>query len=180
MTTAYTFYTLETLSQMANMIKERCSDEKVSIILLSGDLSSGKTTFVKAFVALFNAQIAVTSPTFSIVHEYPRMHENPSETSAEKISMIYHYDLYRKSWSELLGLGIVEMITKEGIHLIEWPSDELVQLLKSYTIKALRIAISFDENDSNKRQYRIEPLWKITNGQPHREVLWQKTGFEWY
>jgi tRNA threonylcarbamoyladenosine biosynthesis protein TsaE len=83
------------------------------IVLLRGDLGAGKTTLVKGIAEAFQAaaQDDVTSPTFTLVHEY----RGPERT-------IYHIDLYRLDTErELATLGLEDMSNEEGaILLIEW------------------------------------------------------------
>jgi tRNA threonylcarbamoyladenosine biosynthesis protein TsaE len=83
------------------------------IVLLRGDLGAGKTTLVKGIAEAFNAaaQEDVTSPTFTLVHEY----RGPERT-------LYHIDLYRiDTECELYTLGLDDFINEEGnILLIEW------------------------------------------------------------
>lgn len=88
------------------------------IILLRGDLGSGKTTFVQTFVAELGININVDSPTFSIQNSY-------SET-------FFHYDIYRKNLSELIALGIFEEFDRQGWHFVEWGSDEFGKILNQY------------------------------------------------
>jgi tRNA threonylcarbamoyladenosine biosynthesis protein TsaE len=82
------------------------------LILLRGDLGSGKTTLVKGIAEGFQAASAddVTSPTFTLVHEYrgPR-------------AMLYHIDLYRVDTErELETLGLDDLLGPTSILLIEW------------------------------------------------------------
>jgi tRNA threonylcarbamoyladenosine biosynthesis protein TsaE len=93
--------------QLAPLIRD------ARIVLLRGDLGAGKTTLVKGVAEAFNAaaQEDVTSPTFTLVHEY----RGPERT-------LYHIDLYRiDTERELYTLGLDDMINEEGnILLIEW------------------------------------------------------------
>lgn len=86
------------------------------VLLLRGDLGTGKTTFARALIQqLVRAKITVPSPTFSLVQVY----DIPKGT-------IYHYDLYRvEDPEELIELGIEEALVT-GIVIIEWP-DRLGQ-----------------------------------------------------
>jgi len=80
--------------------------------LLRGDLGAGKTTLVKGIAAAFNAasEEDVTSPTFTLVHEYRGPHAN-----------LYHIDLYRVDTPrELETLGLDDLISEKSILLIEW------------------------------------------------------------
>jgi tRNA threonylcarbamoyladenosine biosynthesis protein TsaE len=82
------------------------------LVLLRGDLGAGKTTMVKGIAEAFGAakQEDVTSPTFTLVHEY---------RGAEV--MIYHIDLYRiDTLRQLETLGIDDLISGSSILLIEW------------------------------------------------------------
>ena len=113
-------------------------DNKDSVILLQGDLASGKTTFVKEFVASLNIDDLVTSPTFSLQTIYG---EN-----------IFHYDVYNKSLEEFIALGLLEEFEKEGLHFVEWGDDRLKELLVSYGFDVITINI---EKLDNKRRYII-------------------------
>jgi tRNA threonylcarbamoyladenosine biosynthesis protein TsaE len=82
------------------------------IVLLRGDLGAGKTTLVKGIAEGFGAARAedVTSPTFSLVHEY-----RGSGTT------LYHIDLYRiDTERDLETLGLDDLLAPNGILLIEW------------------------------------------------------------
>jgi tRNA threonylcarbamoyladenosine biosynthesis protein TsaE len=82
------------------------------LILLRGDLGAGKTTLVKGIAEGFQAARAddVTSPTFTLVHEY----RGPQVT-------LYHIDLYRiDTQSELATLALDDLVAENSILLIEW------------------------------------------------------------
>jgi tRNA threonylcarbamoyladenosine biosynthesis protein TsaE len=83
------------------------------LIVLRGDLGAGKTTLVKGVaVALGAAEVEdVTSPTFTLVHEYV----------GRKVRL-YHLDLYRlETERELLTLGLEEMAEQpDALVLVEW------------------------------------------------------------
>jgi tRNA threonylcarbamoyladenosine biosynthesis protein TsaE len=83
-----------------------------TLVLLRGDLGAGKTTLVKGIAEGFHAatQEDVTSPTFTLVHEY----RGPQAT-------LYHIDLYRVDTPrELETLGLDDLISEKSILLIEW------------------------------------------------------------
>ena len=82
------------------------------IVLLRGDLGAGKTTLAKGIAEGFQAASAqdVTSPTFTLVHEY----HSPRAT-------LYHIDLYRiDTERELETLGLDDLVAENSILLIEW------------------------------------------------------------
>src|ERR1041384_3951233 len=82
------------------------------IVLLRGDLGAGKTTMVKGIAEAFHAaeQEDVTSPTFTLIHEY----RGPEVT-------LYHIDLYRiDTQRELDTLALDDLMTPQTILLIEW------------------------------------------------------------
>ena len=82
------------------------------IVLLRGELGAGKTTLVKGIAAAFDAAAEedVTSPTFTLVHEYRGPRAN-----------LYHIDLYRVDTArELETLGLDDLRSDESILLIEW------------------------------------------------------------
>jgi tRNA threonylcarbamoyladenosine biosynthesis protein TsaE len=82
------------------------------IVILRGDLGAGKTTLVKGIAEGFHAASHddVTSPTFTLIHEY----RGPSVT-------VYHIDLYRiDTQRELETLGLDDLMTDNSVLLIEW------------------------------------------------------------
>lgn len=79
------------------------------VVLLIGDLGAGKTTLTKGIVEGLGvtSREEVTSPTFTLIHEYG--------------DSVYHIDLYRlETQREVAGLGLDEMIDNGGLLLIEW------------------------------------------------------------
>src|SRR5260221_11406482 len=83
-----------------------------SVVLLRGDLGAGKTTLVKGIAEGFQAAEAedVTSPTFTLIHEY----RGPQVT-------LFHIDLYRiDTQRELDTLALDDLMTPQSILLIEW------------------------------------------------------------
>jgi tRNA threonylcarbamoyladenosine biosynthesis protein TsaE len=82
------------------------------LVLLRGDLGAGKTTLVKGIAEGFGAASAddVTSPTFTLVHEYRGAR-----------AALFHIDLYRiETERELNTLGLDDLMGPESILLIEW------------------------------------------------------------
>lgn len=99
---------LEELTQVAQVIIDSLSRSK--IVLLKGEMGSGKTTLVKAIMAEMKLD-QVSSPTFSIVNRY--------DTES---GPFYHFDLYRiEDIEELYDIGFEEYIESGHPCLIEWP-----------------------------------------------------------
>jgi tRNA threonylcarbamoyladenosine biosynthesis protein TsaE len=89
-----------------------------SVLALSGELGSGKTQFVKGLVAGLGSDVAVTSPTFTIVHEY-----------AGGRLPVYHFDFFRlEDRQSLAQLGLDDYFFGEGVCVIEW-ADRLPDLI---------------------------------------------------
>ena len=81
-----------------------------SVLALKGNLGSGKTLFVKGVVAGLGSSADVTSPTFTILHEY-RGGRLP----------VYHFDLFRVENQQALSrLGLDDYFFGDGISVIEW------------------------------------------------------------
>jgi tRNA threonylcarbamoyladenosine biosynthesis protein TsaE len=81
-----------------------------SVLALKGDLGSGKTLFVKGVVDGLGSSADVTSPTFTILHEY-RGGRLP----------VYHFDLFRVENPQALArLGLDDYFFGDGISVIEW------------------------------------------------------------
>ena len=88
--------------------------ETGDIIVLSGDLGSGKTKFVQGFLSYWNLEDEVSSPTFNIVNEHSSNNTN-----------IYHFDVYRlEGLGEFYSIGGHEYFM-HGICIIEW--GELIE-----------------------------------------------------
>ncbi len=127
---------LEHISKVVNKLKTIIKED--CVVLLRGDLASGKTTLVKNFVKSYGSDDLVTSPTFSIQTLYS--------------NNIYHYDVYNKGLEEFISLGLLEEFEKEGIHFVEWGDKRLEELLHSYGFTVISVEI---EKLDNKRQYKI-------------------------
>jgi len=93
------------------------------VIALYGVLGAGKTQLVKGIARGLGYSGDVTSPTFTIVHEY-RGGRLP----------LYHLDLYRlKTESDGIDIGLEEFLPSDGVTVIEWP-DRLASILPAETL----------------------------------------------
>src|SRR5258705_12732492 len=83
-----------------------------TLILLSGDLGSGKTTLTKGIVSALGAarEEEVTSPTFTLLHTYGQAQP------------VFHGDLYRiESFHDFETLGMEDLFAKPPVEILEWP-----------------------------------------------------------
>ena len=101
-------YTLEEIDRVAEQLIDSFTH---SIIAMSGQMGSGKTTLVQAIVSQLGSDKTVSSPTFGLVHEY----NIPN-------GKLIHMDLYRlEQESELEQIGFDDYISTGNLCLIEWP-----------------------------------------------------------
>ena len=107
------------------------------VVLLKGDLASGKTTLVKEFVKSLGLKTKATSPTFSIQNIYD--------------DIVYHYDIYNEGVEKFIQSGLLEELEKDGYHFIEWADDRLENIINSYGFKY--IGISINPISAMKREY---------------------------
>lgn len=99
------------------------------LVLLSGEMGSGKTTLTKGIVAGLQAaqEDEVTSPTFTLLHEY--------EGAASKV---FHGDLYRiESLEDFESLGMEDLFAHPAIVILEWP--EKFPLQTAWPVVKLRL-----------------------------------------
>jgi tRNA threonylcarbamoyladenosine biosynthesis protein TsaE len=110
-----------------------------NVIALVGPLGAGKTQFVKGLVAGIGAPVAVTSPTFTLVHEY----------TGGRLP-VYHFDFFRlEERQSVRRLGLDEYFFGEGISVVEW-ADKFPDL-----IPADARWISFDSKSETGRSIVI-------------------------
>ena len=128
------------LEELGYFAKEILKKFPAGVIILKGDLASGKTTFVKEIVKALHVETEVTSPTFSLQQCYG--------------NNIYHYDMYNHGLEHFISLGMLEELDKKGLHLVEWGDDELLAILDSADIKTITIQIAKITNDT--RQYEVD------------------------
>ena len=120
--------------------------KKGDIIVLTGDLGSGKTKFVEGILKYFGKENEISSPTFTIVNEYNLDNLN-----------IYHFDVYRlEDQDEFYAIGGEEYFDK-GICLIEWGEKIENILPKGYK----KITFSRNLTDENRRELEFENFDEI-------------------
>ena len=115
------------------------------VIVLTGELGSGKTKFTEGVLQFFGVENEISSPTFTIVNEYKAKNVN-----------IYHFDVYRlEDEDEFYAIGGEEYF-ENGICLIEW-GETIENVLPNNYIK-----VTFKRNyeDENSREIIIEEIKK--------------------
>ena len=119
--------------------------KKGDVIVLTGDLGSGKTKFTEGVLSFFGLENEISSPTFTIVNEYKK----------DDIS-IFHFDVYRlEEPDEFYAIGGEEYFDK-GISLIEW--GELIEEVLPKKYKQIKFSRNID--DENQRIITIEEVEK--------------------
>lgn len=113
------------------------------LVILTGELGSGKTKFTEGFLSFYKIEDEISSPTFNIVNEYTSNNIN-----------IYHFDVYRLTDSdEFYEIGGEEYFDK-GICLIEW-GEIIKDILPN---KYLEIKFEKDINNDNKRILNLNAI----------------------
>jgi tRNA threonylcarbamoyladenosine biosynthesis protein TsaE len=140
MTREITTHSPEETIAFGRSLAEALSPPK--LVLLRGDLGAGKTTLVKGIAAGFEAanEDDVTSPTFTLIHEYRGPRAN-----------LYHIDLYRVDTSrELETLGLDDLRSENSILLIEW-GEKFPRFARERDLE-----IALERAGENGRKIRID------------------------
>ncbi|MFH7245344.1 MAG: tRNA (adenosine(37)-N6)-threonylcarbamoyltransferase complex ATPase subunit type 1 TsaE [Spirulina sp.] len=123
-----------------------------TILLLSGDLGSGKTTLIQGLGLGLGIVDPISSPTFTLVNEY-----------LEGRVPLYHIDLYRLDGEEVMDLYLEaywdEQETAPGIVAIEW-----AERLAKVPDQAIRLALAYADNSGRK-------VTLSTQNSAHRDLL---------
>lgn len=106
------------------------------LLLLMGELGAGKTAFAQGFARAFGVTVQVTSPTFTLVHEYTGR------------LRLHHLDVYRlERFGELSDLGLNELLDDGGVTLVEW-GDAVVA---AFPADHLEVRITFGKGDDDRQ-----------------------------
>ncbi|MFP5351884.1 MAG: tRNA (adenosine(37)-N6)-threonylcarbamoyltransferase complex ATPase subunit type 1 TsaE [Actinomycetota bacterium] len=138
------------------------------VLSLTGDLGAGKTAFVQGVAAALGVEGRVTSPSFTIVHEYDGRYP------------IIHLDVYRlDSFQEVIDLGFEEFLDPESIVLVEWGEAIAPMLPRRHLEVEVRRAQDPDAEDERClifRPHGAEWIRKIQAMRTTAEVLLNAAG----
>jgi tRNA threonylcarbamoyladenosine biosynthesis protein TsaE len=123
------------------------------VLLLSGDLGAGKTTFAQGFGRALGIDEPVTSPTFTLVRQY-EVAEGPGG-----LRVLLHADVYRlEHLAEVADLGLGQLVEDGGVALVEWGEAAEPVLGDG----ALRLRLEADPDDDDRRTVTVSadgPSW---------------------
>lgn len=109
------------------------------VVLLNGNLGTGKSVFVRGVARALGVRNRITSPTFVLLKVYP--------IKNEKIKKLIHVDAYRVSPEDLLAVGLSEYLNNpDTVVMIEW-GEKLTKVLKKQKIKIQTIDIMINQSD---------------------------------
>ena len=116
------------------------------LLLLVGDLGAGKTTFTQGFAAALGISKQVTSPTFTLASEY------------QGRLLLHHLDVFRLDHiSEVLDLGLPELLDGDGVILIEW-GDAIRQALPNDYLEVTLTFIDGPDSSPDERVVVLSPV----------------------
>ncbi len=112
-----------------------------SVVALFGDLGAGKTALVRGMARGLEIEESVSSPTFTIVNEYPG---HPA---------LFHFDLYRlKNAEELYAIGWEDYLDRDGVCVAEW-SENAPEAFPEDTVR-----VYIDRLGESDRRIRVEGM----------------------
>ncbi|MBI4133316.1 tRNA (adenosine(37)-N6)-threonylcarbamoyltransferase complex ATPase subunit type 1 TsaE [Candidatus Uhrbacteria bacterium] len=143
--------TMEFAKEFAHMLRGG------EVVLLDGELGSGKTTFVRGMARAFGIREPIRSPTFTLMHVHRVAHRKPQTANRRKavsgrrlaVRQFVHVDAYRlRGSNELRAIGIEEYLgRKDTVVVIEWGEKARRLVEQKY-----RIGISFKHAGLTKRR----------------------------
>ena len=133
--------TLADLSVTAQQLLQYAG--RCRVWLLEGSMGAGKTTLVRTLCEQLGVQDYVTSPTFSLVHEY----------ALASGALVYHFDLYRVcSEEEVLYLDFAAYFDSGSYCFVEWPEKA------RHIVPSMHCKISFDVHSHHHRILHVALL----------------------
>jgi len=131
------------------------------VLLLAGDLGAGKTTFAQGFGAALGIEEPITSPTFTLVREYPLGRPAPGPDAGHPVRTFFHADVYRLDHlQEIADLGLGQLVEDGGVALVEW-GDAAEPLLGR---GSLRVGLSAPGPDEGRRLVTVDAADRAWTG----------------
>ncbi len=119
------------------------------IVSLFGDLGSGKTRFVQGICNGLRVDEPVVSPTFTIINQYA------GRNGDHRVMPVHHIDCYRlRTTGELIDIGVDEILSSDGVSMIEWPELALPLIRGKYW----KVFIETGD-DEQRRIIRIDQMY---------------------
>lgn len=130
---------------LAEIIKKHPKGGKALVVGMSGDLGTGKTTFIQSIAKYLDIKNKITSPTFVIMKKF-------KIKNLKGYKFLFHLDAYRlKNEKELLFLDWEDIIgNKEHLVFIEWP-ENVSKIIPKYS---KYIYISHLKNEQRKLKFK--------------------------
>ncbi|MBE7412591.1 MAG: tRNA (adenosine(37)-N6)-threonylcarbamoyltransferase complex ATPase subunit type 1 TsaE [Leptospiraceae bacterium] len=98
------------LEAPAKYLRTLLIEKNIYVVLLTGEMGAGKTTFTRHLCKILGSNSTINSPTYSFLNEYKLGEDS-----------IFHFDLFRiQSEDELEGIGFEEVLALQNITIIEW------------------------------------------------------------
>jgi tRNA threonylcarbamoyladenosine biosynthesis protein TsaE len=117
------------------------------IILLEGDLGTGKTVLTRGLARGLGIEEPITSPTYTLIHQY------------QGRLPLYHFDIYRlNDAEEMYDLGYEDFFYGQGVTVVEWP--ERIEYLRPHEYLGISIE-KVPDNSVDKRNIRMVPVGRI-------------------
>jgi tRNA threonylcarbamoyladenosine biosynthesis protein TsaE len=132
------------------------------LIVLAGEMGTGKTAFAKGFGEAIGVSEPITSPTYTLVHSYP----------AGRVTL-HHADIYRlTTHHEVADLALNELLESDGIVIVEW-GDVVAGSLGDHIV----VRLEFDGDDEEARLIVMSAAGRAWAARWH-EVERQLAGFK--
>lgn len=146
MSQVYQTDNVEQTRALAEQMAQRAEQQengRALVLALTGELGSGKTTFVQAFAQALGVEDKILSPTFVILKKFP--------VPGSSFDTLYHIDCYRLQSKELLKLGFEEIISQpRHLVMIEW-ADKVEQILPPHHLN-----LNFEVTGKNEREINVK------------------------
>ena len=118
------------------------------ILLLTGELGTGKTTFVQGVAKAFGIREKIKSPTFTVMHAHKIKPHKCAQKHRREPKWFVHADVYRlKKAEEIYEIGLMDWLGRQdAVVVVEW-GEKIKPLLRSYVYKTIRFQYNKRKNE---------------------------------